>query len=507
MVSPSSEGPEVLTSGMSGLDDILRGGFPANSMYLIAGVPGSGKTTLGMQFLIAGVEAGETCLYVTLSESEAEIQQVARSHGWNLNKLHISELIPSDQNLSPDGQLTVFNPSEFELGETTQAMMAEVERLRPKRVVIDSLSELRLVAQHALRFRRQILGLKQFFMGRDCTVLLLDDRSSMLGEEQLESIAHGVVVLEHLANQYGAERRRLRVSKLRGVGFRGGYHDFAIRAGGIDIFPRLVAAEHHVDFPEEHISSGNAELDRLMGGGLPRGTSTLLLGPAGAGKSTIATQFASTNARMGGRTAMFVFDENLGTLRMRSRKLGMAIDEHVKAGLITISQIDPAELSPGEFAVTVRRAVEGVDANGQAANLIVIDSLNGYLNAMPEEKFLTAQFHELLTYLGQKGVATILSVTQSGMVGSAMHSPVDTTYLADNVILFRYFEAFGEVHKAISVVKKRSGPHERSIRELRVTKNGLTVGEELREFQGVLSGVPTFHGTRAQLIAKDRDGQ
>ena len=431
--------------------------------------------------------------------------KVARSHGWDLSQINICELAPSERHLSADAQLTVFNPSEFELGDTTEAMIAEINRLKPKRIVIDSLSELRLVAQNPLRYRRQILALKQFFGGLDCTVLLLDDMTGEVGDGQLESIAHGVVLLEHLANQYGAERRRLRVVKMRGCGFRGGYHDFVIRKGGMDVFPRLAASEHHAAYEDSELPSGNAGLDALLCGGIPVGTSTLLLGPAGTGKSTIATQFAVAAALRGQRTAMFVFDENIGTFRARSRKLGIAVEPHLKSSLISIQQVDPAELSPGEFVATVRRAVQGADGN-KPAKVVIVDSLNGYLNAMPEEKFLTAQLHELLSYLGQLGVVTLMSVTQSGMVGH-MASPVDTTYLADNVILFRYFEARGTVRRAISVVKKRSGKHEQTIRELTVSEKGVEIGDPLVDFQGVLTGVPTFVGKSGNLMRNAEDGK
>ena len=485
---------DVAPSGLDGLDDILRGGFPQNCLHLITGAPGTGKTTLAMQFLLEGMRRGERCLYITLSESKKEIEQVARSHGWDISGLHLTELIPSEHNLSADAQLTVFNPSELELGETTEALIAAVDEQRPQRVVIDSLSELRLIAQNTLRYRRQVLALKQFFGGHDCTVLLLDDRTGGIEDDHLQSIAHGVVFLEQLANQFGAERRRLRVTKMRGVSFRGGYHDFAIRRGGLDIFPRLVAAEHVSEFIDQDQSSGNRQLDHLLGGGLPTGTSTLLLGPAGTGKSTVATQFAAAAAARAERVAIFVFDENLGTFRSRSRKLGLPIEEPLKSGLITVQQVDPAEMSSGEFAGVVRRAAEGLDPSGKPAKMIVVDSLNGYLNAMPEEKYLTAQLHELLSYLGQQGVITILTVTQSGMVGN-MGSPVDTTYLADNVVLFRFFEARGEVRRAISVIKKRNGHHELTIRELNLNKDGIVIGEPLIDFHGVLTGVPTYVGT------------
>lgn len=469
----------------------------------MTGAPGTGKTSLAIQFLLDGVREGERCLYVTLSETRLEIEKVARSHGWDLSKLGIEELIPSERNLSADAQLTVFHPSEMELGETTEALIAAVDKHKPQRVVIDSLSELRLIAQNGLRYRRQVLALKQFFGGRDCTVLLLDDRTGGVEDDHLQSIAHGVVMLEQLANQYGAERRRLRVSKMRGVAFRGGYHDFAIRRGGLDVFPRLIAAEHVMEFKEGDLPSGNPQLDSLLGGGLPAGTSTLLLGPAGTGKSIVATQFAVAAAERGDRVAMFIFDENLGTFRSRSRKLGLAVDEHLQGGNISIQQIDPAELSSGEFAAIVRRAAEGGDT-GKPARMIVIDSLNGYLNAMPEEKFLTAQLHELLAYLGQRGVATILTVTQSGLVGN-MSSPVDTTYLADNVVQFRFFEAEGQVRRAISVMKKRNGYHERTIRELDVSEKGISLGDPLVHFHGVLTGTPTYKALPDSAGAKHTD--
>jgi len=492
--------PEVtLSSGIEGLDNILRGGFPQGCLFLITGLPGTGKTSLAIQFLLEGVRQGERCLYITLSETKQEITKVARSHGWDLSRLAIAELIPSESNLSADAQLTVFNPSETELGETTEALIAAVSEHRPQRLVIDSLSEVRLIAQNALRYRRQVLALKQFFGGHDCTVLMLDDRTGGLEDDHLQSIAHGVVMLEQLVNQYGAERRRLRVSKMRGVAFRGGFHDFAIHRGGLDVYPRLVAAEHVSEFHEHDLQSGNVQLDFLLGGGLPTGTSTLLIGPAGSGKSTVATQFASAAAARGERAAFFVFDENISTFRSRSRKLGYPIDQGLRDGLISVQQVDPAELSSGEFAAVVRRAAEGRDGSGKPARFIIVDSLNGYLNAMPEEKFLTAQLHELLSYLGQQGVVTILTVTQSGMVGT-MSSPVDTSYLADNVILFRYFEAGGSVRRAISVVKKRNGYHERTIRELDMNEHGIVIGEPLVDFHGILTGTPAYVGKEDPLM-------
>lgn len=500
-MKPNNLDPLVVPTGITGIDDILCGGLPSDCLYLITGSPGTGKTTVAMQFLLEGKKRGESVLYITLSESLSEIHKVAKSHDWDLEGIQICELIPSERDADPDAQLTVFKPAEFELGESARNMINAVDRYQPTRLVIDSLSELRLVAQNTLRYRRQILALKQYFSGRDCTVLLLDDGTAEGSGSQLESIAHGVIVLEQLSNQYGAERRRLRVMKMRGVNFRGGFHDYAIRHGGVDVFPRLVASEHHREFIERDLKSGNQQLDNLLGGGLPYGTSTLLLGPAGTGKSTIAAAFAVAAAKGGERAVMFIFDENLGTLRTRSRKLGVPLEPHVESGLLDVHQIDPADVSSGEFASRIRRCVDGSDGNSRPAKLVVIDSLNGYLNAMPEEKFLTAQMHELLAYLGQQGVVTLLSVTQSGMVG-AMQSPVDTTYLADNVLLFRYFEARGVVRRAISVTKKRSGAHELSIRELTVDSNGMKIGEPLSQFQGILTGIPTFVGESEHLIQK-----
>lgn len=495
----------LASTGITGLDDILRGGFTPNRLYLIEGNPGSGKTTLGLQFLLAGVRRAEPTLYVTLSETKLELGAVARSHGWSLDGIHVHEMAPPEEALSPDAQLTMFHPSELELSETTRAVLAQVEKSKPKRVVFDSLSEMRLLAHNPLRYRRQILALKQFFVGRQSTVLLLDDRTGPGEDLQLQSIAHGVIRLEQHDTGFGAQRRRLSVCKMRGAEYRGGLHDFAIRRGGLDVFPRLIASEHHQDFPETDIPSGIEAFDRLLGGGLSSGTSTLFMGPAGIGKSSVVMQFAVSAASRGERSALYVFDETIATLRLRTRRLGMPLDAHMKSGLITVQQIDPAELSPGEFVTIVRRAVEGTDENGRSAKLVLIDSLNGYLHSMSEEKQLTAQLHELFTYLSQRGVNTMVTVTQSGMLGNNMRSPVDTTYLADNVLLFRYFEAHGEVRRAISVVKKRSGPHEHTIREMLMGNDGIRIGAPLAQFQGVLSGTPTFSGMAGELTAQRQD--
>jgi circadian clock protein KaiC len=485
---PAEQHEPCVSTGITGLDHLLGKGLPPRRVYLIEGDPGSGKTTLGLQFLRAGIARGEHVLYVTLSETRSELTAVAASHGWTLDGMTIYELAPSDESFKPDDQYTFFHPSEVELSETTKAVLSEVERTNPTRVVFDSLSEMRLLAREPLRYRRQILGLKQFFVGRNCTVLLLDDRTSQAGDLQLQSLAHGVVTLEQLAPEYGAERRRLRIVKMRGVRFQGGFHDFVIATGGLDVFPRLVAAESRHDRENGVATSGIARLDTLLGGGFDRGTSSLFIGPAGAGKSAIATHVAVAAAARGEHVAIYLFDEGLETFRRRAAGLGADITEHVASGRLTLTQVDPAEMSPGEFADRVRKAV--VDDH---ASVVVIDSLNGYLNAMPEERYLVAQLHELFMFLRQRGVLAISVVAQHGMVGQ-MQAPVDLSYLADNVLLLRYFEAGGAVRQAISVLKKRSGPHEKTIRELRLEPSGIAVGEPLTDFHGVLSGVPVYEG-------------
>jgi circadian clock protein KaiC len=490
------------TTGISGLDDVLAGGFPPYHLYLVEGNPGSGKTTLALQWLLEGKRVHENGIYVTLSETKPELDTVAKSHGWSLDGLNIIELVASESELEPDNQTAMFQPSEIELGITTRAILAEVERTKPRRVVIDSLSEMRLLAQNPLRYRRQILALKQYFTGRECTVFLLDDLTSESEDLQLQSIAHGVLSLEQLSPEYGAERRRLRVTKLRGRKYRGGYHDFVIQTGGLVVFPRLIAAEHGQDQERGLLRAGNEELDNLMGGGLQYGTSAVLLGPAGSGKSTLAIQYARAAAERGERAVIFAFDERVQTILERTAGLGMPLAPFLRSGHIAIQPIDTAELSPGEFAHRVRRAAEGEDG-APGARVVVIDSLNGYLQAMPEERFLTAQLHELLTFLGHKGAVTFLIVAQHGMLGQ-MVTPIDTTYLADTVVLFRYFEAMGEVRQALSVVKKRSGKHERTIRQLSLDEKGIHVGKPLRDFHGVLSGTPTYQGP-GQSLTRPKD--
>jgi circadian clock protein KaiC len=488
--------PAVAT-GIAGLDDILGGGFTPNRIYLVEGDPGSGKTTLALQYLFEGRRAGESGMYVSLSETKEELEGVARSHGWSLEGIHCHELLPSDESLLPDAQSRLFHPSEVELSDTTRAILAEVDRRKPSRVVFDSLSEMRLLAQHPLRYRRQVLALKQFFIGRACTVLLLDDRTAADNDLQLHSLAHGVISLGHIAHEYGSERRRLRVMKMRGRAFRGGYHDFMIRTGGLEVFPRLIAAEHRRHFDAAPLKSGVAALDALTGGGLHRGTSALLMGPAGCGKSTLATQYAVAAAERGERAVIYIFDESEATLLMRSQALGIELKRHVDAGRIRVQQVDPGELSPGEFIYRIRRAVEK-----ESARVVVIDSLNGYLNAMPEERFLTIQLHEMLAYLGQQGVVTLMVVAQRGLLGSGMQTPVDASYLADTVIALRYFEAKGQLRRAISVVKKRSGAHEDTLRELRIRRGGVELGPPLEDFHGVMSGIPAFAGKGEPDLAR-----
>lgn len=483
----SSRKQKRLSTGVEGLDDVLSGGFAPNRLYLIEGVPGSGKTTLALQFLMEGARLGEPVLYVTLSETEEELREVAHSHRWTLNGIEIRELIPGEDNLQHDEQYTMFHPSEVELTETTKMILSDVDRIKPLRVVFDSLSELRLLAGNPLRYRRQILALKQFFAGRRCTVLLLDDMTSTSHDLQVQSIAHGVLRLEQLYPEYGSERRRLIVLKYRGTAFRGGYHDYDIKYGGLDVYPRLVAGEHRPLTVTERLGTGVKELDSLLGGGFERGTSALIVGAAGTGKSSMAAQLVESAAKRGKNAAMFIFDESTNTLLSRTSALGINLKKHIKSGRLTVQQIDPAELSPGEFVHTIRRCVE---RNNVA--VVVIDSLNGYLNAMPGERYLIIQLHELLTYLGQRNVATLLISAHQGLIGSNMSSPVDASYLADAVILMRYYETKGEVRQAISVVKKRGGAHERTIRDFRLGKGGIKLGPPLREFRGILTGVPVL---------------
>jgi circadian clock protein KaiC len=490
----------LVTTGVPGLDFIVGGGLPRNRLYLVQGDPGAGKTTLALQMLLEGERLGERGLYVTLSESEVELNAVAHSHGWSLEHVGIYELSAADAGSPEDEENTLYVPAEVELGERMQALLAQVDHVRPARIVIDSCSELRLLAQSPLRFRRQVLALKAELVRRGCTIVLLDNPSSDGGNELLQSLVHGVIHMEQLSPVYGAERRRLRVKKLREVAFRGGYHDLCIKKEGIEVFPRLVAAEHHEVFSRECVPSGLPELDAMLGGGPERGSSALIVGPSGSGKSTLAIQYSVTAAKRGEQSALFTFDEGYGTLIARSTSIGMDLDAYTKSGLLSIQQVDPAELSPGQFVSAVRDAV---DKDG--ARVLVIDSLNGYLHAMPEEKFLLVQLHELLSYLRQRGVLCIMVVVQHGFFGETL-APVDVSYLADSVLLTRYFEASGRVRKALSVVKKRDGRHEDTIREFTVSSDGIKVGPALTQFHGILTGVPIYDGSHEQQLLEQTGG-
>ena len=476
-------------TGISGLDDVMAGGLARGRVFLAEGNPGTGKTTLSTQFLLAGAAAGERCLYITLSETEEELREGAASHGWDLpESFRIFELVPPESLLDETQQQSLLYSSDLELGETTKRIFEVFEEVKPDRVVLDSLSEIRLLAQSSLRYRRQILSLKHYFSKHQTTVLLLDDLTSDSSDKTVHSIAHGVIRLEELSPTYGAERRRMRVLKYRGQNFRGGFHDFKITTGGVRVFPRLVSAEHKTDFSRDIIPTQSMELDALLGGGFDLGSSALLLGPAGTGKSLFALTFVAAAIRRGAKAAMFVFDEELGLLFNRAKGLGIDLQAMVDAKSLVIEQVDAAELSPGEFSERVRICVESY-----GAKTVVIDSLNGYQAAMPEEHALILHMHELLQYLNRQGVTTFLTVAQHGLVGD-MKSPVDVTYLADTVILLRYFEAAGRVRRAISVIKKRTGAHEDTIREYRIDRRGITLGEPLTGFQGVLRGVPTMIG-------------
>ena len=497
--SPSLEQPRIST-GSEGLDDILCGGLDPNRVYLYEGRPGTGKTTIALQFLLEGVRRSEPVLYVTLSETRRELELVAERHGWDLTGVQVFELVPPETTLDPEQELTVFHPAEVELSETTRLVFDQVERLNPARVVIDSLSELRLLAQSPLRYRRQVLALKHFFAERQCTVIMLDDLTANQNDLQLHSIAHGVVMLEQVAADYGAERRRVRVVKMRGIRYRGGYHDFTIEKGGLRIYPRLVAAEHHRAFVGDFTPSGDPELDKLLGGGLERGTNALFIGAAGVGKSSLALTYAIASAQRGEHAVFFAFDEGRGTLEARAKALGLPLHPALDSGLIRFQQIDPAEMSPGEFAANVRKSVEEDNAR-----IVIIDSLNGYLQAMPDERFLILQMHELLSYLGQQGILTILILAQHGLVGP-MDTPLDMSYLSDTVVMLRYFEVAGTVRRALSVVKKRSGDHEHTIREYRIGPHGIKLGPPLTQFSGIFTGTPQYIGDTTPLFRVDANG-
>jgi circadian clock protein KaiC len=482
-----------ISSGVDGLDYVLRGGYAKYRSHLVEGRPGSGKTTLGLQFLIKGAENAEKCLYITLSESKRELMSVAARHGLSLDGVEILELVPPELSLDPSQLQTLVHSSDLELGETVQSALAEIDRIKPDRVVFDSLSEIRLLSQGSLRYRRQVLALKSYFLLNNATVLLLDDLTAEHDDLNLHSISHGVIRMEQLSPVYGGERRRLRVIKMRGVQIRGGFHDFVIRPGGVTVFPRLVAAEHEMSKHGARAESGTS-IDTLVGGGLERGTSTLLIGPSGVGKSTIALTYCHAALTRGERVLVLLFDETKRIFLARASGLGMSLEEFAKDGRLHLEQIDPAELSPGELSSRIQLAVEGYEAR-----IVVIDSLTGYLNAMSEEQHLVLQMHEILTYLNQKAVVTILLLANHGLIGQ-MVAPVDLTYLCDSVMLLRFFESGGRLRRAISVVKKRVGPHEDTIREFRISSAGLSVGEPLEEFRGILTGVPFFEGKQGDLL-------
>ena len=490
MGTEESRGDKART-GVPGLDDVLAGGLTAGHVFLLEGNPGTGKTTMALRFLLEGAAAGEQGLYITLSETRQELRNGAASHGWALDdKIEVFELVPAESLLDAEQQQSLLYSSDLELGEATTSIFREFERVKPSRVVLDSLSEIRLLAQSSLRYRRQILALKHYFARHGATVLLLDDRTTEMSDKTAHSVVHGVILLEELAPNYGAERRRLRVSKYRGQGFRGGYHDFTIKTGGVVVFPRLVASEHRTTFARAQMKSDIAGLDALLGGGIEQGSSTLILGPAGTGKSTFALQFVAAACKRGEKAAMFVFDEELGLLLGRARAMGFDLVRLQALGLLHIEQLDAAEMSPGEFAHRARSRVDQADAK-----TVVIDSLNGYQAAMPEENSLVLHIHELIQYLSRQGANTFLTVAQHGLVGD-MKAPVDVTYLADTVILLRYFEASGRIRRAVSIIKKRTGRHEETIREFRISDGGLSLGRPLEEFQGILRGVPTLVGAK-----------
>jgi circadian clock protein KaiC len=500
-VAPASREISVdqALTGIAGLDDVLVGGLERNRLFLLEGSPGTGKTTAALSFLLAGARKGECVLYITLSETEDELRAAARAHDWDLAKVNIFELVPPESLLDDNQQQSLLYSSDLELGESTRQIFQKVDALKPVRVVIDSLSEIRLLAQSSLRYRRQVLALKHFFAKQGTTVLLLDDLTTDTLDKTVHSVAHGVIRLEELSPEYGAERRRLRIIKYRARHFRGGYHDFTIKTGGLEVYPRLVASEHRTQFDRAPLMSGIAGLDGLLCGGIERGSSALILGPAGTGKSLFAINFALSAVKRGEKAALFIFDEELGLLFDRMRTLGIDLEKMRDEGRLYIFQVDAAELSPGEFTSRVRQCVDKA-----GIKTVVIDSLNGYQAAMPQENFLVLHIHELLQYLNRQGATTFLTVAQHGLVGD-MKAPVDVTYLADTVLLLRYFEAAGEVRRAISVIKKRTGKHEKTIREFRIDDRGLTVGEPLSQFQGVLRGVPTFRGQGSGLLGKNSE--
>jgi len=497
MDQQNNESTRFLSTGVTGLDTILGGGLTSDRLFLIEGEPGTGKTTLALQFLSEGVRRGESVIYITLAETRVELLAVAHSHGWSMEGIHVEDIIPNENILHPDQQFTIFHPSEIEMGMTTQRILDIIEKYKPTRVVLDSLSELQLLAESPLRYRRQVLALKQYLAGKGCTTLFLDDRTAVSGDLQVRSVAHGVITLELINQDYGSERRRLRIVKYRGIAFRGGSHDYKIVTGGLVVYPRLIAADSRVESERKKLSSGLATLDKLTGGGLDEGTSTLISGPPGTGKSSLCAQYVYAATRRGEKAAMFLFEEATNNLMLRSAGLGIDLKSAVDKGMLMIQQIDPAEMMPGEFM----QAVTGAEADG--ARVIVIDSLNGYLKAMPDERFLATHLHELLTYLGQRGVVTILVGVQPGVIGGSMTTAIDASYIADSVIMLRYFEARGKVRQAISMFKKRAGPHERTIRLFGMSHKGIHVGDVLTSFHGILTGVPTFDEDQGDFLFED----
>jgi circadian clock protein KaiC len=496
---PTGSNTSKETTGVAGLDDVLGGGLPSNRLYVVEGDPGSGKTTLSLQFLREGARLGQRTLYVTLSETLEELSEVAASHGWTLEGINLIGLDTLSERLEEEATYTVYPPSDVELGETVKRIRAEIERLSPARVALDSASELKILSQTGARYRREILGLKQFFAGKKCTTLVLDDCTTREGEQQLQSIAHGVVRMERASREYGSTRRQIHVVKMRGVPFQDGKHDFVIRTGGLELYPRLLANNALRTTHDRSAQSGSPELDALLGGGLDCGSSTLLLGPAGCGKTTLCSHYLMTALKRGEQVAYYLFEESRETFLRRSAGFGMDFEPYLSSGKLELVEIDIGGLSPGEFSAGIRRVVEQNDAR-----IVVIDSLTGYLNGMPSERFLI-HMHELLAYLGQKGVVTLLTIAQHGMLGSSMQTPIDVSFLADTVILLRFFEEAGMVRQAISVVKKRGGAHERTLRELKIGSTGMQVGKVLRDFEGVLTGVPRYRGKNAQLLSDQAD--
>jgi circadian clock protein KaiC len=496
-ISDGGRVPPRVSTGIAGLDEVLGGGFPRGHIYLIEGESGAGKTTLGLQFLQDGRRQGEPTLWISLSETQHELREAAASHGWSLENVELCNPLAAKRAVHPDEQYSFFSPADVELEDIRTAILEAVERVRPSRVVFDPFSDVRHLARDVLRYRRHLVDLREFFTDRAATVLLMQEMTrDTPGDLQAEALVHGYITLQQDSPEYGGQRRRLRVHKMRGIPFRDGYHDFAIRTGGLEVYPRLVAAEYAGAFEEETISSGVAPLDALLGGGIDRGSSLLIMGAAGVGKSTLATQYAVAAARRGEHAAFFIFDETIRTFRARSEKLGLGLSEHVDAGRMSLRQIDAAEFSAGQFTHEVMRAVDA------GARLVVIDSLSGYLSAMPEERFLSTHLHELMTYLSHRNVATLLTLAQHGVVGERVNSPVDLSYLSDSVMLLRYFEAFGAVRRAISVVKKRTGGHESYVREMSIDQHGIRVGRPLTQFQGVLTGRPEFTGDAGQLASE-----